>query len=622
VGLSIVLAVTMYGVQVLVVMPTFVDLERTGAERNVNRCVDALKRDLQSLSNTTNDWASWDDTYQYIQDHNSTFEAANLVDESFSNAHLNLICFIDRARKIVWGEVRDIESLAKVDVPDLFAAIQQESSPLTRHASVDDTTTGILMTSKGPMLLASRPVITTKRKGPIQGSLLMGRFLNQGEIDNLAERTHVKLDVWTSGQKDMPVKARQFFAEGSQAPRTYIETVDAKALHAYHMMDDVYGKAALLLRVHVPREVTAQGRVSTQVATVCSLVGGGLTLAVMWIVLQRRILNPLQRMATHAVRVGQSGDLKARLNLARSDEIGTLSSEFDRMVGNLAESRKKVLDSAHRSGMAEVASEVLHNVGNAVNSAGCSVELLRERLVGSKVAGFDRAAALLREQSPRAAEFFGTDPRGPKLVDYLVGLNEILQQEHGEYQSEVARLYDTVHHIRDVIAAQQSYTGQSEFRQEVDLAALVNEVLMLCQEQLVAHEIEVEVDLPPLPELQLNKSKMTQVLVNLVRNAIQAMHDQASDSRRLTISARTVDESGIEIEVRDTGNGFDDAVRARLFTHGFTTKPEGNGFGLHYCANAVKGAGGQITAESAGPGQGAAFRICLVQVMSVHAATT
>jgi sensor domain CHASE-containing protein/anti-sigma regulatory factor (Ser/Thr protein kinase) len=620
--LSIVLVATMYVVQVQVVMPAFVDLERTMAVRNVNRCLDAIKRDGQSVSNTTNDWASWDESYQYIQDRSAEFVAGNLAAESFANSHLNLICYVDLARHIVWGEVHDIENSKKLDVPDLFAAIQSESSPFTHHDHVDDAKSGILLTSKGPLLLASRPIITTKRKGPIRGTLIMARFLNQAEIEDLAERTHVQLEVWTAGQEDMPAEARQFFAMSSPSSATHVETVDARTLHAYGVVNDLYGKPALLLRVNVPREITAQGRVSTQMAAGCSLVGGGLTLAMMWIVLQRRIVNPLRRMAAHAVRLGQSGDLKARLGLARTDEIGTLSSEFDRMVGSLAETRKQILDSAHRSGMAEVASEVLHNVGNAVNSAGCSVEVLRGRLAESKVAGFGQAAALLREQSPRAAEFFGTDPRGPKLVDYLVRLNGVLNREHEEYEAEVARLDDTVRHIREVIAAQLTYTGQSEFLQEVDLTAMMQEVLKLNEEQIIAHRVEVELDVPPLPDLQLNKSKMTQVLVNLVRNAIQAMHGQAPGARRLEISARIVDESGIEIEVRDTGSGFDDGVRAQLFTHGFTTKPEGHGFGLHYCANAIQGAGGLITAESAGPGLGATFRIRLVQVLPLAVATT
>jgi signal transduction histidine kinase len=327
-------------------------------------------------------------------------------------------------------------------------------------------------------------------------------------------------------------------------------------------------------------------------------------------------------MAAHAVRIGKHDDLKARLKFDRRDEIGTLAGEVDGMVESLAESRKKVLDSAHRAGKAEIASEVLHNVGNAVNSANCSVEVLEERLDGSKVSGLDRATSLLREQAPRAAEFFGQDPRGPKLIDYLLGLNETLQQERADNQAEVVRLREIVRHIRDAIAAQQTFAGRSDFRQEVELPALVDEILQLNQELLRTSEVQAVVELPSLPELQLNKSKMTQVLVNLVRNAIQSMQGQPSDSRRLTIAARCVEEDGIEIEVRDTGVGFGDDVRPKLFTHGFTTKPEGNGFGLHYCANAIREAGGLITAQSAGPGQGATFRIRLPHVMPAVAAST
>jgi sensor domain CHASE-containing protein len=615
VGLSIALVVTIYAVQVLVVMPTFVAMERTGAQRDVSRCVDALERDLLNISNTTNDWASWDDAYQYIQGKNAKFKDANFVDESFTNSKLNLICFIEGEGKIAWGEVRDAEGTEKIEVPDLFAAFLQPANPFTTHDNVDDALSGIVMTSQGPMLLASRPIITTKRQGPIRGSLIMGRFWNKTEIDDLAARTHVQLAVWTLGQSDMPAEARRIADEYSTSRETHLETVDGQTLQAYRVLDDVYGKPALLLRLDVPRIITAQGRVATRVAIIGNLLGGGVTLLVMWIVLQRGIVNPLRHMAAHSVRVGQTGNLKARLNLTRTDEIGTLANEFDRMVENLAESRRKILDSAHQSGMDEVASEVLHNVGNAVNSASCSVETLREQLDESKVAGFNRASELLREQAPRAAEFFGVDPRGPKLIDYLVGLNEALQQEHAGQKCELTRLFETIRHIREIITAQQTYTGKSEFRQEVNLTSLVDEVLLLNQEQLEAYQIDVEVDLPSLPELDLNKSKITQVLMNLVRNAIQAMQDQESGVRRLTISARAVDESGIEIEVRDTGHGFDDDVRSKLFAHGFTTKPSGNGFGLHYCANAVQGGGGKITGESPGPGKGATFRIRLVRVI-------
>ncbi len=615
IALSILFVISTYSVQLLVVMPAFVELERQEAVRDVHRCVDALARDLEDVSNIANDWSAWDDSYQYIQDHNETFAKVNLVDQAFSTTHVNLICLMDRNRRIVWGESRDMTTLEVIDVPDLFVSLQEDSGTLINYESNDDVNKGIVLTSKGPILLASRPLITTLREGPIQGSIIMGRFLDEREVKSLADRTHCAIEVWTPNQTEISQTTRRHFTTCSETGVASIEVFDEKTLHAYTVMNDVYNQPALYLRVSIPRKITAQGRISANVATGCSIAGGILTLFAVWGCMHWRIIGPLQRMASHAVRIGKQDDLKARLKFRRNDEIGTLANEFDEMVENLHQSRKKVLDTAHRAGMAEIASEVLHNVGNAVNSANCSVELLDERLNRSKVSGFGRASGLLREQAPRAAEFFGQDPRGPKLIDYLVNLNDSLQIERTDNQADVVRLRETVRHIRDAIAAQQTFAGRSNFTQEVELPALIDEVLQMNQELLRSTEVDVVIELPPLPELQLNKSKMIQVLVNLVRNAIQAMQGQPSDARRLTLSARIVEEDGLEIEVTDTGMGFEDDVLANLFTHGFTTKVDGNGFGLHYCANAIRESGGHITAQSAGSGQGATFRIRLHQVI-------
>jgi len=625
-GLLIVLSIALvgatYAVQAWVVMPAFAHLEHQSALRDVDRCVNALERDIEGLSNFANDWAAWDDTYQYVQDRNETYAKANFMDETFESAHLSLLYIVDSNQEVVWGESRDLETLEVLDVPDVCAVLREKSGFLTAHQSADDARAGILLTSQGPLLIASRPIITSKREGPIRGSVVMGRYLNEAEIASLAERTHVSVNVWTVTEATMPTEARRGLATCSQAGEKLVEVVDTKTLHAYGVMQDVYRKPAILLRVDVPRDITAQGSVSARIATQCGVIAGVLTLAATWLMLKWRIVAPLQFMAAHAVRVGQNDDLKARLKFDRTDEIGTLARQFDGMVESLAESRKKVLDTAHRAGMAEIASEVLHNVGNAVNSANCSIEVLGERLNGSKIGGLDRAVKLLREQAPRAAEFFGQDPRGAKLIDYLASLNDTLRQEHSSHQAELVRLRETVRHIRAAIAEQQTFAGRSDFRQEVDMSALLDEVLRLNEEPLRAAEVQVAIEMPPLPELQLNKSKMSQVLVNLVRNAVQSMQGQSSDARRLTIAVRAVEDGGVEIEVRDTGVGFDDDVRSKLFTHGFTTKPEGNGFGLHYCANAVREAGGYITAQSPGPGQGATFRIGLPHVIPAPLATS
>jgi two-component system NtrC family sensor kinase len=618
IGLSLAFVISTYAVQVLVVMPAFAELELQGARRDVDRCFDAIKSELEEIDNTANDWGSWDDLYQYVEDQNEKFAKANLTDESFSNTHKNLICILDTKRRVVWGQAHDMVTLESIEVPDLFAILQEDESPITTHENIDDARQGILLTSRGAIMVASRPILSTKREGPIRGSVVMGRFLSEQEVSGLSARTHVSLDAWTVTQADIPAEAHRNLGGLSGGDKNkHVEVVDAKTLHAYTILRDVYGQPAVLLRVSLPRDVMLQGRVSAYMATGCSIAGGILTLLAMGFVLQCRIVGPLQSMAAHAVRVGTQDNLKARLNFQRNDEIGTLASEFDNMVQNLADTRRKVLDSAHRAGMAEIASEVLHNVGNAVNSANCSVETLEERLASSRVGGIERAAALLRDHAPRAAEFFGKDPRGPKLIDYLFSLGETLQQERIDNQSEIVRLREIVRHIRDAISAQQVFAGRSDFRQDVDLPKLVDEALQINRDLIRITGTQISLEIEPLPELLLNKSKMIQILVNLVRNALQAMQEMPSDHRRLTIAARRAEEDGIEIELVDTGTGFGEDVRGRLFTHGFTTKPEGHGFGLHFCANAIRDAGGHITAQSAGTGQGATFRIRMPNVITV-----
>ena len=230
--------------------------------------------------------------------------------------------------------------------------------------------------------------------------------------------------------------------------------------------------------------------------------------------LRYRVVVPLQKMAAHVAKVGETDNLDVRLQSSRGDEIGILARSFDGMVEKLAESREKIQAAAHRAGMAEIASEVLHNVGNAVNSANCCVELVEDRLTASKLSGLEMAALMLAEQAPHAARFFSEDSRGPKLVNYLVSLNNTLQRERCENLEELRRLQDTIRHIRDVIASQQGHARRSDFRQRVDLISLIEESLLLNATLQLQAGVQVRIIAGELPEFHLNRSRVAQVLVN------------------------------------------------------------------------------------------------------------
>ncbi len=374
------------------------------------------------------------------------------------------------------------------------------------------------------------------------------------------------------------------------------------------MISDISGNPAILLRVNVPRTITSQGKVAAAVATLSSVAGGLLMVVGAGLMIRRLVIKPVELMAKHAREVGEKGNLKSRLGFARDDEIGVMANAFDHMVESIAESRRKLLDAAHRSGMADVASEVLHNIGNAMNSANASLERLEENAAGPKLDGLQKANALLQSQSGRSAEFFAQDPRGPKLIDYFGKITGSLQQESGENRQILGRLRETIRHIQRIITQQQSNARPSEFVQELDARELIAEAIEINRDIIEAGSIEMDIRVADLPKLTLCKSKTSQVLINLIRNAVDAMKNHPGQ-HRLTVVAKLAEENGLAIEIGDTGVGIKETDRPSLFTQGFTTKTDGNGIGLHFCANALHSMGGRIMIHSDGPGLGTVARI-------------
>ena len=430
----------------------------------------------------------------------------------------------------------------------------------------------------------------------------------------------VQVHIWSIPGKEVPPEDDAALRDALATRSSVLREISQSTLHAYGTLNDIYGKPALLVRADIERAVSAQGAVAARVASASSIAGSLVVAAAIWFLLQSLIVRPLQHVTAHAERIGRTDDLKARLSLDRSDEIGSLARELDAMVEQLADSRKKMLDVAHQAGMAEIASEVLHNVGNVVNSAGVSAELLEQRLHHSKIEGLERAACLVQEQRPRLAEFFAQDPRGPKVIEYLGQLAQVLRDERQANLADVQRMRETIRHIRDVVALQQSYAGHGDFQQLVGVTELLEDVVRMNNKEIIANDIVVERHYEPVPEIELNKNKLLQVLVNLVKNAVQALRDHPSDDRRLILAVRRSSPQELLIEIRDTGVGIDVSHQTKIFNHGFTTKPDGHGFGLHFSANAVKEMGGTILVESEGLGRGAKFRVSVPVESPVTAA--
>lgn len=609
ISLSAIFVATSWLISEFFIEPAFFALELESADKDLRRCVDALDAELENLTKLSGDWGAWDEAYQYAIGNSATFQASNLIDETFTTADLDYLSIIKLDGEVLWADGINSQNGEHFDVSDINRILATVLGGKVRFTSVDDSLSGLIPTSQGTMLIGVHPVVPSNRKGAPAGIVTMGRLLTPSRISSLANRTHLDVNFLSKDSPELSESERRLMSVAGIGRQ--IECSKEGELIALSSLKDIEGDTLVLVRLVISRRIMQHGSIAARAAMWCSLGGALITALGTGIALRRRVVEPLQEMADHATRVGVQDNLDARIRFRRNDEIGRLASTFNLMVARLADSRDKLQEAAHRAGMAEIASEVLHNVGNAVNSAGCSVEMLSERLESSRLPGLDMAISLLSEQAPRAAEFFATDPRGPKLINYLETLNGTLQREHGECLNELKRLNETVAHIRSVITSQQDHARKSDFRQKVDLEDLLNESLHINEQLLTGTGIRVHIEAPELPPLRLNRSRISQVLVNLQKNAILSMLSVPEKEHVLTIKVTAEAENTLAICVTDTGTGMSAEVQSRLFQQGFTTRSSGSGLGLHYCANVIRDLGGQISASSAGPGTGATFRITI-----------
>jgi PAS domain S-box-containing protein len=275
----------------------------------------------------------------------------------------------------------------------------------------------------------------------------------------------------------------------------------------------------------------------------------------------------------------------------------------------LEAAHKQLVEVSRRAGMAEVATSVLHNVGNVLNSVNICSTLLADRLKKSKVANLSKVVALLREQEADLAGFFASNPKGKQLVAYLAQLAEHLTAEQSAAINELQELASDIDHIKDIVAMQQNYAGVSGVAEGVRVCDLVEDALRINASGLTRHDVETvrEYD-PQVPEMSLDKHKVLQILVNLISNAKCAFDESGRTDKRLTV--RVANGCGrVKISVMDNGVGIPCENLTRIFRFGFTTRKNGHGFGLHSGALAAHELGGALLAHSDGLGQGATFTL-------------
>jgi signal transduction histidine kinase len=334
----------------------------------------------------------------------------------------------------------------------------------------------------------------------------------------------------------------------------------------------------------------------------------------------KQFVSPVRAMMDFSRKVA-GGALSERLVIAAPGELRELRDYLNQMTAELehreaerkatavlAETMQRELLSVSRmAGMAEIATGVLHNVGNVLNSLNVSVTMISDQIRSSRVSGLSRSIELVDRFPGGLPAFLGTE-KGKVLPGYLSSVSKRLSEENATVLGELAAVNRHVDHIKTIVAMQQSYARPSGMHEPIELGPLIDDALRMGESSFAKHGIEVIRDYDGCPTVVSDRHKLLQIMINLISNARHALKDRRVEPQRLTVRVRATD-AGVAITVADTGIGIPAENLDRIFQHGFTTKRGGHGFGLHASANAAREIGGRLVVASDGPGCGATFTL-------------
>ena len=531
---SIAMLLALYVSSQFILMNDFERLEKQQVQKNVNRTLNVLSNELLDLSSTTSDWAIWDDTYAFIQNGNEEYIQANLGDPAgFASLRVNVIVFINTQGDIVFGKTFNYGNNTVSDIPQSLSQLLAADNSLWHHTDANSVITGYLSLEE-PLLFASLPILTTQHEGPIEGALIMGRYLNSDEIEHVSQTLNLPINVSRSDD----LKAEPDFSAAKSAlsdgTSVFVQPLDGNTVGGYALIDDVYGNPFLILRVTMDREIYNQGIDSVNYfiwALLAIFLGFG---GIGAVVLEKSVVSRVNRLAKEVRRVGKSKNLSDRLSWNKTDDLSILANAIDSMM----EERLNAIG--------ELSAMVGHDLRNPLT-------------------GISNAAYYLKMKY--ASE---TNPRTRQMLDII---------------------------DRDIEYANKIVNDLLDYSRKIHLEVTESNPKSLVDEALASVSIPTNIQVVNLTEnkplLKVDVDKMMRVFDNLIKNAFEAM----PEGGKLTVKSKE-NKDKVEFTLTDTGAGVPKETLDKLFTPLFTTKAKGMGFGLSICKRIVEAHGGKITAES------------------------
>jgi signal transduction histidine kinase len=601
----------------LILMRGYSELEVQDTQRHVERVLNALQVQVDNLNTVALGYAVWDDSYQFVNDANPTYIELNMSDLTFVDNQLNLVIFLNNDLQIVYEKAFDLHNAQEISVPSGLKQYLVAGSPLVTYLDLRSSSSGIVLLPEGYLMVSSHPVITSDSTGPINGVMIWGRFLDETQIQSLAEATGLALTAYRMDEERLPAdfhSAKMALNDGGM----FVQALDNGNVAGYTIINDIDDQPAVLLRADLPREIYGQGQASVSYFVMALLVSSGVFVVVTLLLLEKVILARLGKLSAAVTYVRTSGDLQTPVLIKGDDELANLADGMRNMLAALAQSRLT---------LEEANNELERRVEQRTIELSDTNVRLREEIAERKQAqehlaqARDQAVEALRLKAQILANV-SHDARTP--LSTIMLRTEMLQMQHfgpiteKQHQSldlillNANQLLGFVNNLltEAQLSSDKVQVSHTEFSPGALLEEVCSSILPLADKKQLQLKTEVNAGIPE--QLLGDPNRVKQILMNLLDNAIKF-----TDQGTICISVYRANPTQWALQVADRGVGISEEAQGQIFeafwqVDGSISRKanRGVGLGLSIVKQLTSLLQGELTVQSE-IGQGSTFTVVL-----------
>jgi signal transduction histidine kinase len=581
-GASAIAAIT--GVA-LILVPQYEAMDRNTAVSTALRARAALQREATALATSVSDWANWDDTFTYATRLNPDYVENNLSPNALETIHVDELIIADLKGEVVRSHKAQVD--VNVALPSLATsgriptALWPEQSELTPRNKIS----AVVETDFGPAIIAMSRITDSRYQQVADKALILVRRVDAALVSDLQRQSDTTFLL-------EPLRTNRLVISSNNGYRASVPLATYTS------------RLGLQVSVDTPATLSDLARYTITIAALLLLFISILACVVLVIFIRRSVTGPLEEMIRHSQIVSTTADLDRRLNFNRTDEIGALAAAHDTMLAQLKQARIQLQEMSYAAGTSTLAADMLHNLRNTLAPIGTALFKGREAIRAMHADKLMRAASEI------------TDPNQPserkaKLGAYVDAAAREVNELRLEADRQLAIVQDFSGQIESVMNHYEGISRGFKASEAVSVADIFDTAQKVIQgTAALPVSIAITSDVLKIPPVLAERVILRQIIENISVNAVQALHAKG-ESGTITLAAAE-DDHHVEITVTDTGAGIEPHNLTRIFSRGVSTKEGRNrGVGLHYCATALRAMNGKISAESAGAGRGATFRIQL-----------